>query len=182
MSSSSEALGRITGLMTAARFLVSLSPPSWLYSGDDPSLHPLGLDKNFLYSPSGSSCGRESSESEVERFLGAFGLSLPLLKMSPSCATLLCFSNFLDPGQNGGGVGRWLEGVPWLPGQQPLKSSGSSVCGKVCSHAWLPLLHLTMTLARMGFAEEEEEEVAQPPLHRASPTCSPRPGCCFLSR
>lgn len=37
-----------------------------------------------------------------------------------------------------------------------------------------------MTLARLGFTEAEKE-VAQPPLRRASPTCSPRPGCCFLS-
>lgn len=48
-------------------------------------------------------------------------------------------------------------------------------------HLALPPPHLTVTPARLGFGEEEKES-ARPPPYRASPTHSPRPGCCFLSR
>lgn len=61
----------------AAGVPVLLMPPSQLHPGDWPSLYPLGLDDNFLFSPNDSSCGRESTENEAESLLGAFWLSLP---------------------------------------------------------------------------------------------------------
>lgn len=80
-----------------------------------------------------------------------------------------------DPGQNGGEMGSWLLG------EQSLKSSGPRVFRKVSSHTWLSPRHLTVTPARLGFGKEEKE-AARPPPCRASPTHSPRPSCCFLSR
>ena len=77
MSSSSEALGRITELMMVVGVPRLLMPLSQLHPGDRPSLYLLGLDNNFLFSPNGSPCGRESTGSEVGRFLGAFRLHLP---------------------------------------------------------------------------------------------------------
>lgn len=96
MSSSSEALGRVTELMMSG-VPVSLMPPSQLW----PRLHPLGLDNNFLFSQMAACVPERVQGVELKGFKVLSGsIFLPFLKMLPSPA--MCFTDFLDPGQNGG--------------------------------------------------------------------------------
>lgn len=140
------------------------------------SQNPLGLE-NSSAAQMASTGQTDSGREQAKGLPGTFWLHLPLGFLED--ASLLCPSLFLTS-LTWARI-RWEVGG-WGGVGAAGRASGSWVCRKVCSHTWwlplpFPLFDRDPGQAGLGGRGERAAWSPSPP---ASPTRSPRPGCCFL--